>query len=305
MVVRTRRRRAVLGGGLRFSLSRWLDVGLNIGLGVGLLLGACLGLGGCVPDDVAPEDGPEYLLFVEGYVDPALGARIRLREATPLGEALEGLVRPMPVDGAAVRVVDDGGAVAVELAPGPRGIYERALRGEVTAGQVYTLEIDVGERTFSTRPAVVPEAPQLRVDPPRRGSFGVDRWDVSAVARMPFAPGFAIVFEGDPAGGLFGHPCNQAAAFGYLSGRCAAVSDTATLLLGFFADEAVGDSLRTTVTSVPEGLADYASVTETNEFNWERVDFVYLDPLVLPTNVVGGYGYVSFQHTATVSVRTP
>ena len=90
-----------------------------------------------------------------------------------------------------------------------------------------------------------------------------------------------------------------------MSSRCADAFAEATLLLGFYESEAVDDSLRTVVTHVPEEYADYVSVVETNEFNWENVTFIYLDPLTVPSNIEGAYGYVSFQHSIPVVVPIP
>ena len=271
--------------------------------------------------DVEPQ------LFVEGHVDPALGAEIFVQQTAVLtpGELSPGL--PLWIENATVTLTDDISGESLALTRDTLGVY-RIESYRVRSERSYILSVSaVGYERVTAVLSPMPTIPITQTFPTfiegrerDNCSFCVDAYvkRVRVATDSRYAITFGnltnITFENFGRGGPNGDgqialenegTCRLSFGGSFASGNC---SDEFDFIEGRISWDITTnlDTLIGHATYIDPGYIDYVDALDINSTEFEiRGQLEYYIQGEIPSNVEGGYGYVRAQHTALIPVERP
>lgn len=258
----------------------------------------------CTPDEYDPAPPRDGGVFVDGYVDPALGVRIAFTRWTPFRDGVNEPPDVVYVDEVESYLVNDAGD-SVRLVPMGRGVHVDTTSA-IEPGRRYAIVARFGDQVVHTTSTLIPPAPRLRYT--SAASFGTvldEDFDIVLPVAAEPDPGYALKFRGVPTEGIEISYCNQQYDADLISAECRELFPAATFTAGWFSSFATADTLRTPVSNVTDAYADYVGILALNRTNDPLSTFIFIDPNVLPTNLENALGFVSFQNTTVVEVRRP
>lgn len=281
----------------------------------------------CTEQDEWPGTDANPKLFIEGYVDPALGARVYVMRTVPLDTQRLYPGEPLWVRDAELVLLNVEDRSERRLDRDSLGVY--SLPSEALfAGKTYRLIVmATGLPSVEIDLARMPPAPSVEAAPTqlieqRVGPCSVCPPRYVKELRIPASAEYGIYFgnqekvgfenfafggdNGDGfvslgtesvcrvsySGSATGSGCDQAISM--ISGNLAWLSTTAL------------DTLIGHVAYVDPRYINYIDALAINASDFElRGQFLYNIQSEIPSNVTGGYGFVRAQHTTKVPVERP
>ena len=284
---------------------------------------------GCEPAivDNFPNADAEPRLFVEGHVDPALGAEIFVQRTAVLTPDELSPGRPLWIENATVALTDEASGEKLMLTRDTLGIY-RLDSDHVHPESIYTLSvIATGFESVSVTLSSTPTLPITEEFPTfiegrerDNCSFCVDayvkrvRVPTSSRYMITFGNLTNITFENFGRGGPNGSgrvtlenegTCRLSFGGSFASANC---SDRFDFIEGRISWDITTnlDTLIGHATYIDPGYIDYVDALDINSTEFEiRGQLEYYIQGEIPSNVEGGYGYVRAQHTALIPVERP
>ncbi len=284
----------------------------------------------CFSDCTLQDDWPEADLgpkfFVEGYVDPALGARIYVSRTVPLGAQDLYPGTPVWVLDATVRLIDLSDNSEQVLPVDTFGIYvlsakhvlpRRPYRISIAAAGLPNADVNLPE----TPPAPVVQTSPTTLVSRNPGCLNCAsllvknvRVTTSEVYGLYLGSQDRVGFEDFPAGGPNGvgfvasgteGACRVSFQSAAVGAGCDKVSPTITGTLSWDATTAP-DTIVGHVAYVDPGYVDYIDALAINAIDFGlQGQFLYNIQSEIPSNVAGGYGFVRAQHTTEIPVERP